>query len=96
MNNLPIHFSLKLIDGDITVWLDPPPPLSLFYLTPLPPRPVTYFLNGPLGQLLGPSISFHSQYTKMRLMNMLKICLAFLKSEPQYAYNRYAYKKTCM
>ena len=23
---------------------------------------------------------------------MLKICLAFLKSEPQYAYERYAYK----
>ena len=24
---------------------------------------------------------------------MLKICLAFWKSEPQYAYKRYAYKK---
>ena len=24
---------------------------------------------------------------------MLKICLAFLKSEPQHAYKRYAYKK---
>ena len=24
---------------------------------------------------------------------MLKICLVFLKSEPQYAYKRYAYKK---
>ena len=24
---------------------------------------------------------------------MLKICLGFLKSEPQYAYKRYAYKK---
>ena len=33
---------------------------------------------------------------KMRLGNMLKICLAFWKSEPQYAYKRYAYKKTCM
>ena len=31
----------------------------------------------------------------MRLRNMLKICLVFWKSEPQYAYNRYAYKKTC-
>ena len=27
---------------------------------------------------------------------MLKIYLAFWKSEPQYAYKRYAYKKTCM
>ena len=28
---------------------------------------------------------------------MLKICLAFWKSEPQYAYKRYAYKKnTCI
>ena len=27
---------------------------------------------------------------------MLKICLVFWKSEPQYAYKRYAYKnKTC-
>ena len=26
---------------------------------------------------------------------MLKICLGFCKSEPQYAYKRYAYKKTC-
>ena len=25
---------------------------------------------------------------------MLKICLDFCKSEPQYAYNRYSYKKT--
>ena len=24
---------------------------------------------------------------------MLKICLVFCKSEPQYAYKRYAYKK---
>ena len=32
----------------------------------------------------------------MRLRNMLKICLVFLKSEPQYAYKRYAYKKTCI
>ena len=24
---------------------------------------------------------------------MLKICLVFWKSEPQYAYKRYAYKK---
>ena len=29
----------------------------------------------------------------MRLRNMLKICLVFWKSEPQYAYQRYAYKK---
>ena len=29
----------------------------------------------------------------MRLRNMLKICLVFLKSEPQYAYKLYAYKK---
>ena len=26
---------------------------------------------------------------------MLNICLAFWESEPQYAYKRYAYKKTC-
>ena len=32
----------------------------------------------------------------MRLRNMLKICLVFWKSEPQYAYKRYAYKKTCI
>ena len=32
----------------------------------------------------------------MRLRNILKICLAFCKSEPQYAYKRHAYKKTCM
>ena len=33
----------------------------------------------------------------MRLRNILKICLVFWKSEPQYAYTRYAYKrKTCM
>ena len=32
----------------------------------------------------------------MRLRNMLKICLVFCESEPQYAYKRYAYKKkTC-
>ena len=31
----------------------------------------------------------------MRLRNMLKICLAFLKCEPQYAYKCYACKKTC-
>ena len=29
----------------------------------------------------------------MWLRNMLKICLVFWKSEPQYAYKRYAYKK---
>ena len=29
----------------------------------------------------------------MRLRNMLKICLVFWKSEPRYAYKRYAYKK---
>ena len=29
----------------------------------------------------------------MRLRNMLRICLVFLKSEPQYAYKRYAYEK---
>ena len=27
---------------------------------------------------------------------MVKICLAFWKSEPQYAYKRYACKKTCI
>ena len=27
------------------------------------------------------------------LRNMLKICLVFWQSEPQYAYKRYAYKK---
>ena len=27
---------------------------------------------------------------------MLNICLAFWKSEPQYAYKRYAYKKHVM
>jgi len=27
---------------------------------------------------------------------MLKICLVVWKSEPRYAYKRYAYKKTCM
>ena len=26
---------------------------------------------------------------------MLKICLVFWESEPQYAYKRYAYEKTC-
>ena len=26
---------------------------------------------------------------------MLEICLVFWESEPQYAYKRYAYKKTC-
>ena len=31
----------------------------------------------------------------MRLRNMLKICLVFWKPESQYAYKRYAYKKTC-
>ena len=31
----------------------------------------------------------------MRLRNMLKICLVFWKSDPRYAYKRYAYKKTC-
>ena len=29
----------------------------------------------------------------MRLRNMFKICLVFWKSEPQYAYKHYAYKK---
>ena len=29
----------------------------------------------------------------MRLRNMLKICIVFWESEPQYAYKRYAYKK---
>ena len=29
----------------------------------------------------------------MSLKNMLKICLVFWKSEPRYAYKRYAYKK---
>ena len=32
----------------------------------------------------------------MKLRNMLKLCLVFWKSEPQYAYKRYAYKKTCI
>ena len=32
----------------------------------------------------------------MRLRNMLKICLVFWESEPQYAYKRYAIKKTCI
>ena len=27
---------------------------------------------------------------------MLKICFVFWKSEPQYAYKRYAYEKTCI
>ena len=49
-----------------------------------------------LGQSLGQSINFHSKYTKMRLRNLLKICLAFCKTEPQYAYKCYAYKKTCI
>ena len=31
----------------------------------------------------------------MRLRNMLIICLVFRKSKPRYAYNHYAYKKTC-
>ena len=30
---------------------------------------------------------------KIRLRNMLNICLVFWESEPQYAYKRYAYKK---
>ena len=29
----------------------------------------------------------------MRPRNMLKICLVYWKSEPQYAYKHYAYKK---
>ena len=29
----------------------------------------------------------------MKLRNMLKICLAFWKSQPQYAYKRYAYEQ---
>ena len=32
----------------------------------------------------------------MRLRNMLKTCLVFWKSEPQYAYKPYGYKKTCI
>ena len=32
----------------------------------------------------------------MRLRNMLKICLVFWKSEPHYAYKRYAYKRKNM
>ena len=32
----------------------------------------------------------------MKLRNMLKICLVFWKSEPQYAYKRYAYKRKNM
>ena len=27
---------------------------------------------------------------------MLEICMVFWKSEPQYAYKHYAYKKTCI
>ena len=45
------------------------------------------------GQQLGQHITFHSKYSITRLRNMLKICLDFSKSEPQYAYKRYAYKK---
>ena len=45
-----------------------------------------------LGQKLGQSINFRSKYTKMRLRNMLNICLVFFKYEPQYAYERYASK----
>ena len=48
-----------------------------------------------LGQQLGQSINFYSLYIKMRLRNMLEICLVFCKPEPQYAFKRYAYKKTC-
>ena len=36
------------------------------------------------------------KYTKMRLKNMLKICLIFWKSETQYAYKRHAYKQPCI
>ena len=32
----------------------------------------------------------------MRLRNMLRICLVFWKSDPQYAYKCYACKKTCI
>ena len=32
----------------------------------------------------------------MRVRNMLRICLVFSKSEPRYAYKRYAYKTTCI
>ena len=32
----------------------------------------------------------------MRLKNMLRLCLAFWKSEPHYAYKRYAYKRKNM
>ena len=32
----------------------------------------------------------------MMLRNMLKKCLVFCKSEPQYAYKRYAYKRKNM
>ena len=42
-----------LISGDINVLLEPPPFLvtvcHYFARTPSPPRPVTYFLNGPKG-----------------------------------------------
>ena len=48
-----------------------------------------------LSHQLGQSINFHSQYTKTRLRNMLKMCLVFLKSEPRYAYKRYAYNASC-
>ena len=32
----------------------------------------------------------------MRLRNMLRLCLVFWKSEPHYAYKRYAYKRKNM
>ena len=41
-----------------------------------------------LRQQLVQSIDFDSLYTKMRLKNEV-----FWKSEPQYAYKHYAYKK---
>ena len=46
--------------------------------------------NRPCEVGLRQSINCHSQYTKMRLRNMLRICLVFWETEPQYAYKRYA------
>ena len=39
---------------------------------------------------------FRKLIYKKKAQNMLTICLVFLKSEPQYACKRYAYKKKNM
>ena len=49
-----------------------------------------------IGRQSGQSINFRSQSTRMRLRNMLRICLVFGKSEPRYAYKRNAYKRACI